>query len=320
MDGIGRATDAFFERFGRLSSPAHIDSALMEEFCAALEGESPLTEEPVAWSLGGGVAIMAKAALALGTSAEVWANVGRDGRGRFLTQEMAGAGAATHFLLSDLPTGIFCSLSTIDGGKRIIVNPGAARDIRGTDMLTASFRPGWIFYIDGLLIDSPSWLASQAEKAKAKRMTIAMDLSTPANAKRYASELVHFAEDFCDLVFANEDEFAALGQLPRHASKDKTAWVVKRGGHGSILLKEGRIEEAAAVKTEAIDDTGAGDVFAAGFLNARFEGRTDGECLRLGNAVAAAALRFHGSNFNPAALKRAYEDERLAIIADKIIH
>ena len=312
VDGIGVAAGGFVERFGAISSPAHINPERMELFCRTLEEDNSLLETPLEWTAGGGIAIMAKAALALGIQSELWASVGRDERGKFLARKMAEAGCKTCFLESASPTGVFCSIAMPGGGKKIIVSPAAAREIRGAEIPDEAFHEGWIFYLDGLLIDSPAWLASLAAKAKTKGMMIAMDLSTPANAKSHAAALLGFAEAFCDVVFANEAEFSALGAAPLKGSREGPLWVVKKGEKGASIYSEEGVEHAKSERVEVVDDTGAGDSFSAGFLLGRMEGLNGKACLKLGNAVAAAALGFRGSNFEGRVLKKAYEDERHA--------
>lgn len=312
VDGIGEATEAFSKRYSRLSSPAHVKPGQMEILCSALSEEKELLKRPLSWSPGGGILVMAKAALALGLGAEVWGSVGEDERGQILRNEMTKAGAIVNFRRSDLPTGVFCALSLPAGGKKIIVSPGAARDIRKTDLPQEAFFEGWVFYVDGLLIDSPGWLASQVSKAKSRGMLVAMDISTPDNARRHAPTLLDFAESYCDLVFSNEAEFAAFGDIGSRIASARPIWVVKKGSKGaSAYSKDGRAH-APAVAAAVIDDTGAGDSFSAGFLLGHMEGLELESCLRRGNAVAAAAIGFRGSNFESAALSRAYEDERHA--------
>lgn len=319
VDTIGDATEMFVERFGDMVSPAHVTPEKMRHFYSAMAREPGLLRAPLAWTAGGGVSIVAKAALALGMPAEVWGAVGRDEEGAFLARDLAEAGVKTKFLLSEVPTGSFCGIATPGGGKKIIVNPGAAKTIRNVPIPAEAFHDGWVFYLDGLLIDSPAWLAEQAEKAKAKGMSIAMDVSTSANAKRHAAALLDFANAYCDVVFANEAEFQALGGTGVVGARLKPKWVVKEGENGATIYAQGLRKHAEALKTESVDDTGAGDVFSAGFLLASFEGFEGGACLRMGNAVASAALRFRGSGFDPRALERAYEDERHSLKLDIVL-
>ena len=303
-DCIGSETAELADRLGGMASPVHVDSIFMGELCDFLAS----SVRNLSWTAGGGATNMAKAARGLGMDAEVWACAGRDERGDFLAAELAKAGISAHLTESDKPTGVFCSFAAQDGGRRIIVSQGAARDIRGVEIPDVAFRRGWVLYIDGLLIDSLPWLKALAGKAKAKGMLVAMDLSTPGNAASQAGKLAEFSASFCDIVFANEKEFAALrNSLPRGSLPGEPQWVLKKGRRGAALLSGGRMTEAPAVAIEAVDDTGAGDAFAAGYLGARMEGFSDMRCLQCGNAVASAAIMGRGSGFDAGRILKAYE-------------
>lgn len=312
-DAFGKGGKTFVERFGQSTSPSHIDAEQMERFCSTLTVESGLLLEPLAWKAGGGIANMARTALALGIRTELWGSVGSDERSQFLRNEMTYAGAIVHFKESPLPTGIFCSIALEGTMKKIMVSPSAARDIRGAEIPIESFHEGWILYLDGLLIDSLSWLNGLATKAASMNMTIAMDLSTPSNAKRHAAELFGFAEAYCDVVFANEAEFKAMGDAPLKHSGSGPLWVVKKGWQGASSYSMGKKEHADAARIDLANDIGAGDAFSVGFLLGYGEGLNSGACLRLGNAVAAAALSSPGQGSGVLAIKKAYEDERLSI-------
>lgn len=340
-DCIGRAPPALFESLRGMPSPAHIPPERMRALRALWpgpeggeRGAGAEAADSIAWSAGGGAVVTAKAASALGLKTELWASLGKDEEGDFLARDVAAAGVEAHFFFSNQPTGIFCRFSETGGEERIVVSAGAARDVRGTKLPGAAFRSGWIFYVDGLLIDSPVWLGDLAQRARERGMRVALDLSTPGNAARRAGELVSFAREFCDFVFANEAEYEALGPLARSlplkgsggagakgapaglaqdTSKGAPVWIVKRAARGAVLLSGGEALKAAAASVTPIDDTGAGDVFAAGFLRGVLQGEGGTVCLRLGNAAAAATLRYRGSSFDPGALARAYHAELTAI-------
>jgi sugar/nucleoside kinase (ribokinase family) len=149
-------------------------------------------------------------------------------------------------------------------------------------------------------------------------MLVAMDLSTPSNVTSHAIELVDFSASCCDIVFANEFEFDALLRIiPREGIPGGPQWVLKKGRRGAALFSGKRMIEAPALEIEAIDDTGAGDAFAAGFLRARMDGLDDMRCLQCGNAVAAAVIMGRGSGFDAGAIMAAYEEAlSSALLAD----
>jgi len=310
LDGIGVASESYLLRYGNLQSPAHVSSGLMEEFLKALEEDRSLLSAPMFWSAGGGITIMGKASRALGLEVDIWACIGNDARGDLLENELTSLGIRFHSATSKKPTGIFCSLAISGGGKRIIVSPGAARDIRGFNIPDEVFVPGKILYIDGLLINSRQWLGELATKAKANDMKVAFDLSTPGNARRFAAEIVDFSTSCCDYVFANEEEFKALAPVLNCGSSSSTRWVVKRGSQGAYFIHGNSRIEAEARKTEAVDDTGAGDAFAAGFLYGVLEGLDDMECLSMGNSAGSIAVNTRGSNFDSGKMRQTVEMAR----------
>lgn len=310
LDGIGSASEAFMFRFGALPSPAHVSSAFMEKFSIALEENPKLLLEPMSWSAGGGVAIMGKASRALGLGVDLWACAGNDRQGEYLKNELARFGIAFHSVASEKPTGIFCSLVTENGEKRIVVSPSAAKDIRGYSLPPEALIPGNVLYIDGLLIDSPEWLGELAGRAREMGMIIALDVSTPGNARRFPAEIVRFSAAFCDYVFANEEEFEALSTASGPGLSVFPKWIVKRGRQGAALVHGASRIETQALATKTIDDTGAGDAFAAGFLYGVLEGFDGETCLRMGNAAGSIALKAKGSAFDNRALSLAVDNEK----------
>jgi sugar/nucleoside kinase (ribokinase family) len=223
---------------------------------------------------------------------EVWGCVGEDPDGDWIEASLKRAGASPRLLRSPLPTGVFCSLDCGGGSRRIIVSPGAAPGIMQAAIPESAFHRGWVLFLDGLLAAEPRWMESLAGRARAAGMLVAMDLSTPGNVAARGGTLLGIAARHCDFVFANEAEFRLVSGLGGPDPEADTAWVLKRGENGAALLRRGALaEEAAGEKLTLSDDTGAGDAFAAGFLAASLAGLGDGECLRRGNAAAAAALR-----------------------------
>ncbi len=312
LDGIGAASEAFMLRFGSLPSPAHVSSAFMENFRIALDEDPKLLLEPMSWSAGGGIAIMGKASRALGLGVDLWACAGNDVQGEYLKNELTRFGIAFHPDASDKPTGICCSLVSGGGEKRIVVSPSAAKDIRGFYLPSEALVPGDVLYIDGLLIDSPEWLGELAGRAREKAMIVALDVSTPGNARRFPAEILRFSAVYCDYVFANEEEFEALSSASSPGLSDFPNWIVKRGRRGAALVHGASRIETEALATKTIDDTGAGDAFAAGFLCGVLEGFGGETCLRMGNAAGSVAVGAKGSCFDRG-------DVSLAVGAEKRI-
>lgn len=288
LDGIGSVESPIAAWLDGLASPAHVDAGRMATLRERLAAE----HARVAWREGGAVSNLAMAARAIGTPIEVWGSVGKDADGDWIEAALRRVGASPHLLRQELPTGVFCSLSRADGTRRVIVSQGAARGILGAALPETAFRSGWALALDGLLVGEPEWMGTLAARARAAGMIVAMDLSTQGNVAASGGELLRFAERYCDIVFANEAEYAIIKAAGGPSPNAVAAWVLKRGDRGAALLRRGvLIETEASEKLELVNDIGAGDAFAAGFLTARLAGLEDRECLRRGNASAVDALK-----------------------------
>jgi sugar/nucleoside kinase (ribokinase family) len=288
LDGIGVADEPIAAALADLPTPAHIDAWRM----ADLRERLGMAGSAIEWRAGGGVSNLARAAFAIGLPVEVWGCVGEDADGDWIQASLKRAGASPRLLRSQFPTGVFCSLSCGNGFRRLVVSPGASPGIMDAIIPDSAFHQGWALFLDGLLARKPEMMEALAARARAAGMIVAMDLSTPGNAAARTAALLDFAARRCDLVFANEAEFRIVLESGGLDPAAATAWVLKRGERGAALLRRGAlIEEAAPERLVIKDDTGAGDAFAAGFLDASLAGFSDGECLRRGNAAAAASLR-----------------------------
>jgi sugar/nucleoside kinase (ribokinase family) len=96
-------------------------------------------------------------------------------------------------------------------------------------------------------------------------------------------------------VFANTDEARVLGELGV-AVDDGSVFVVKRGADPVLVRTDGSVAEVPVERvTDAVDSTGAGDAFAAGFVVAAMAGLPSVECARAGAVLAKEALRRPGA-------------------------
>ena len=189
------------------------------------------------------------------------------------------------------------TMNTYLGASQFL--PAAAID--GNAIAAAS-----VLYLEGYLWDPEEARAAMRAaitSAHDAGRTVALSLSDRFVIDRHGTdfrELIEAGE--IDILFANADELAALTQtddfergIASLASK-LPVLVVTRGEQGAIAVAAG---ERAAVPAEpvarVIDTTGAGDLFAAGFLFGHVRGRTLGECLKLGAICAAEVISHFGA-------------------------
>ena len=283
--------------FAGASRVSHLKHDEMAGILAKIESSPQFIRGSLQRKVGGGQALLSVAARAMGAEVRREACKGNDAEGDFLQSELAEQRLDLGLATGLGRTGIFLNLSAKGGDKRIFVDPGAAREIRGRAFDPGVFKPGWILSLDGLLIDSPSWLAETAEEASRAGMKVALDLSTPSNAVVQGMELKDFAARHCDFVFANEKEFEELEHAAGKISSPRETWIVKLGPGGARSFRGNRTWLSETQRIETNFDTGAGDFFAAGYLCGLLADLDDKACLSLGNAAAAALVRSDGLGF-----------------------
>jgi len=215
---------------------------------------------------GGQAANVAAWAADLGAEARFVGRRGDDAGGRLLAHELGARGV---HLLGPTPagrSGVVVSLVDPAGGRSMASDRGVCPDLAPEDLAPAWFEGcDWLHVAGYSLLRSPIAAASTlaARLARAGGARVSVDLSTwtgirDAGAARFTALLRSLEPD---LVLGTERELAAL-EGPRPAAE----WVSKRGADGIVVTSEGDVRELAARRVAAIDTTGAGDAFAAGYL------------------------------------------------------
>jgi sugar/nucleoside kinase (ribokinase family) len=204
------------------------------------------------------------------------------------------------------PTGRCLILVTPDGERTMNTSPGAAHRLAPTAVDEAAVRAASILYLEGYLFGPE--LGRQAmfraiDIAHASERTVAFTLSESVclpGRKEPLQKLI--AAGGIDLIFANESEALQLAgaadldsAIERLASQVGTL-VFTRGAAGALAFENGvRTEVPAIAVSQVIDTTGAGDLFAAGFLAARCKGHPIDRQLMTGGIAAAEVISHFGA-------------------------
>ena len=173
------------------------------------------------------------------------------------------------------------------------------------DVDTTLVTSAGITYCEGYLWDvqvAKDAIRLAMEAAGDAGRTVALALSDPYCVERHRDEWLDLIEDRVDVVFANEAEVCALHSTDDPAAaRDRTAEmartvVVTRGARGSVVAEGETVVEVAAVPVEhVVDATGAGDMYAAGFLWGLSQGAALARCAELGSLVAAEVVSHVGA-------------------------
>jgi sugar/nucleoside kinase (ribokinase family) len=298
VDIIGHADDSFLSKHGmQKGGMMLIDEDKAETLYAAM---GPAVQ------LSGGSAGNTIAGLAsLGAQTGYIGKVKDDPLGRIFRHDIASAGVRFPTQAADDgPATARCLIFvTPDAQRTMNTYLGASANLSPADVDQELIRSAKITYLEGYLYDPPQAQAAfhrAAEIAHAAGRKVALSLSDRFCVERYRDQFRNLAALHIDYLFANESEIAALFEtdletaLPQVLSAVEIA-AITRGAHGSIIAtKSERIDIDAAPVERVVDTTGAGDLYAAGFLFGLARERPLAECGRVASLAAAEIISHYG--------------------------
>jgi sugar/nucleoside kinase (ribokinase family) len=301
VDVIARTEDDFLIRQKmRKGTMALIDAS---EAARLYDAMGPAVEIS-----GGSAANTIVGVAGLGARAAFVGKVRDDELGRVFAHDIRAAGVsfATPPAADGPPTGRCYVLVTPDGERTMNTYLGAAQDLHPNDIDAASITGAAIVYLEGYLWDPPhakEAFLKAAEIAHGAGRDVALTLSDAFCVDRYRAEFLHLIRSrTVDLVFANERELQSLYETADFDTavnllrSDARAAVVTRSEKGCLVVTREETDAVAACPVErVVDATGAGDLFAAGFLVGMARGTDPRTSARLGALVAAEVIQHLGA-------------------------
>jgi sugar/nucleoside kinase (ribokinase family) len=257
---------------------------------------------------GGSAANSMAGVAALGLDAGFIGQVADDQLGDIFAHDMTALGVRfeTPPLKDGLPTGRCLILVTPDAQRTMNTCPGASHELSPQRLDEQMIRSASVTFLEGYLWgpERPRHAMLRAaqiahEAGRTVAFTLSESLCIPG---RKEGVLGMIDGGMVDILFANEDEAMLLagagdlnGALVKLSPRVSTL-VVTRGPAGALAIERGnRVEIPAAPVEKVVDTTGAGDLFAAGFLAARCRARPLGRCLQAGAQAAAEVISHFGA-------------------------
>ena len=202
------------------------------------------------------------------------------------------------------PTGTCLILITPDSERTMVTFLGTAGKISENDIDINAVKKSEILFLEGYLWDEGE-PRKAFEKAISNANKVAMSLSDLFCVERHKVHFLNLVKQKLDITFANEQEIISLTgakkieEVIQFSKKIKRLVVVTRGEKGALAIDNEEVFECSAEKNIKIKDlTGAGDLFASGFLDNYLKGKTINESLEQGTKMSSKVIQTIGARLN----------------------
>ncbi len=295
VDVLSTEDDAFIERLGLTKGAMTlIDTDRAEAIYAAMGETTEMS--------GGSAANTLSGVASFGGRAAYSGRVKDDGLGKAFAHDLNSLGV--HFesvrAVEGDPTGRCMIVVTPDGERTMNTYLGASATLCADDLDLDLIARAKVTFLEGYLFDRPEAKAAfrvAAEAAHAAGRKVSLTLSDGFCVERHRDDFLELVAEGVDILFANEDEITKLYGVDSFEEGVEAVRgvceiaAVTRGRQGSVVVtKEDLVAVEAHQVPKRVDTTGAGDLYAAGFLFGLTEGRPLHECGRLGSIAAAAVI------------------------------
>ncbi len=305
--GIGNAlvdimtrleNDFFLETIGLpKGSMQLIDDELVEKLHKQIE---PLQKSI---SAGGSAANTISGLANLGVETGFIGVVGNDNMGEFFANDMIKNGIKPHLYKSPNRSGVATAFVSPDSERTFATFLGAALELTDLHLDETILKNYDIIHVEGYLVQNYTLIKSIMVKAKACGLTVSLDLASYNVVEANLEFLKELVEEYVDIIFANEDEAKAFtGKAPHEAlnilSQSCNISIVKTGEKGSLIKSKEYIYTIGIIPAKCIDTTGAGDLYAAGFLYGYVNNLPLEKCGEIGALLAGKVIEVIGSKLN----------------------
>ena len=201
-------------------------------------------------------------------------------------------------------TGRCLIVVTPDGNRTMNTFLGAASLLDAADISKTAVQSAAVVFLEGYLFDKDAAkeaFRTAAEYAHAAGRKVALTLSDSFCVDRHRADFLALVKNDIDILFSNEDELKALYQVDSindglHQLRDNCEFAaVTRNEHGSVVIDGDEVVIIDAEPVESVvDATGAGDMYAAGFIYGFVRGKPIEQCGKIGSIVASEVITHMG--------------------------
>ena len=289
-----------------------IDEAKMHEIAAFFANQTSVM------ATGGSASNTINGIAKLGIPGAFLGKIGKDEVGNFFKNDSLKNGVKPDLLHSETPSGRCTVLVSSDGERTLCTYLGAACELLADEINLKIFEDYSIFHIEGYLVQNHELISTAVKLAKSAGLLVSIDLASYNVVESNLDFLTDLIANYVDIVFANEEEARAFtGKEPYEAviaiSDLCEIAIVKTGKDGSYIKKGEEIVNVKPRISDCIDTTGAGDLYASGFLYGLASGLSLDACGKIGSIVAGNVVEVIGAKMSDERWENIKSEIKLAL-------
>lgn len=239
----------------------------------------------------------------LGLETSFIGSVGKDDTGDFFEKDMRKAGVNTRLIRRETVTGTAIALVSPDSERTFATHLGAATELNPEDLRPEYFKGYDILYMEGYLIFNRPLVEKACQMAKSHNLKVVVDLASYNVVEAKIEDFREIVTRYVDILFANEEEARAYtGKGPEEALEDLAETcetvIIKTGSKGSVIKRGEEYIKVGTIKVKPKDTTGAGDLYASGFLYGYAMNYPLDVCGQIGSLLAGKVIETLGAKMS----------------------
>ncbi len=240
----------------------------------------------------------------LGAETGFIGSIGNDENGEFFENDLKRAGVRTILRRSNTPTGIAIAFVTPDSERTFATYLGAAMELHPDDLTADKYRGFDILYLEGYLINNLPYILKACSLAKSMNMKVALDLASYNVVADRINSFREIVDNYIDILFANSDESRTFTGLEPEKALEMLSGkceiiVIKTGAEGSLVKRGNETYKIRPYPALCLDTTGAGDLYASGFLYGLAQDKPLITCGQYASLLAARVIENSGARIAP---------------------
>jgi len=251
----------------------------------------------------------------LGVETAFIGTVGKDDIGDFFKNDMLQSHIQPKLNISDTPSGVATALISPDGERTFGTFLGAAIELSSGDLKPEDFIGYDFLHVEGYLVQNHELLEAILKLASQAGLKISLDMASYNVVEENLDFLKTMVADYVDIVFANEEEARAFTRLdPEQAihpiAENTEVAIVKTGSKGSMVKSGDKVIVIEPLPVKVIDTTGAGDLYASGFLYGMLNNMDLKTAGRIGSLLATKVIGVLGAKITDEQWEAIHEEIR----------